>query len=81
MSAFPLTTMQYDTRLMLKAFTETNKGNTMNTYENLVGTMSTPALVHLVETRGTVSPERKDVIAAELDARGVSYNRPARPVS
>ncbi len=76
-----MTRMQYDTRLMLKAFHRNGKGNTMNAYENLVSTMATPALVHLIETRGTVSPERKDIIAAELDRRGVSYARPARPVS
>lgn len=51
----------------------------MNAYENLVRTMATPALVHLIETKGTVGPEHKDVIAAELDRRGVTYNRPARP--
>lgn len=51
----------------------------MKEYAELVGTMTTSALVHLIETRGTVSPEHKDVIADELTARGVAFNRPDRP--
>ena len=53
----------------------------MREYAELVRTMATSALVHLIETRGTVGPDHKDVIADELTARGVTFNRPARPVA